>query len=243
MVGLRIVSGFVVLITSFSFAQYQLEDAFPNLPNFASPVDLQHAGDNTNRIFVVEQVGRIRVFNNSNDISSVKTFLTITDRVTSGGETGLLGLAFHPDYIHNGYFFVYYTAPNPLRSVVARYRVSSANSDSTDKNSELVLLTQDQPYQNHNGGQLAFGSDGYLYIGLGDGGSGGDPNGNGQNKSTFLGKILRIDIDNPEGEVNYGIPADNPFKDNTQDYKEEIYAYGFRNPWRFSFDRTTGWLW
>ncbi len=191
MVGLRLVSGLVVLLTSFSFAQYQLEDAFPNLPDFTSPVDLQNAGDNTNRIFIVEQIGRIKVFSNSNDISSVKTFLTITDRVTSGGETGLLGLAFHPDYVHNGYFFVYYTAPNPLRSVIARYQVSSTNLDSVDKNSELVLLTQDQPYQNHNGGQLAFGPDGYLYIGLGDGGSGGDPNGNGQNKSAFLRKNFK----------------------------------------------------
>ena len=234
---------FVLFLITDSFAQYQLEDAFPNLPAFSSPVDFQNSGDCANRIFVVEQAGVIRVFENRADVTETKTFLNITERATSGGETGLLGLAFHPNYESNGYFYVYYTAPNPLRSVVARYQVSSANPDSADKNSEVILLTQGQPFSNHNAGQLAFGPDGYLYIALGDGGSGGDPNGNGQNKSTFLAKILRIDVDHPEGEMSYGIPADNPFKDNTQGYKEEIYAYGFRNPWRYSFDPVTEWLW
>ena len=231
----------VILFTSFVEVQYQLEDAFPNLPNFSSPVDFQNAGDYTNRVFIAEQPGRIKVLDDKVDIST-KNSLNITDRVTSGGETGLLGLAFHPDFEHNGYFYVYYTAPNPLRSVVARYQVSLTNPDSADK-TEVILLTQAQPFSNHNAGQLAFGPDGYLYIALGDGGSGGDPNGNGQNKSVFLAKILRIDVDHPEGVLNYGIPADNPFKGNTQGYKEEIYAYGFRNPWRYSFDPATGWLW
>ena len=241
---LRIIISFVIFSVSFISAQYQLEDAFPNIPNFSSPVDFQNAGDNTNRVFVVEKPGRIKVFDDRTNVSSTKTFLNISDKViSSGSEEGLLGLAFHPDYIHNGYFYVYYTAPNQLRSVVAKYQVSSTNPDSADKNSELILLTQTQPFSNHNAGQLAFGPDGYLYIGFGDGGSGGDPNGNGQNKSVFLGKILRIDVDNPENGMNYGIPTDNPFKNNTDGYKEEIYAYGFRNPWRFSFDHATGWLW
>lgn len=234
---------FVLFLITKSYAQYQVTDAFPNLSSFSSPVDLQNSDDCTNRIFIVEQAGVIRVFDNRTDVSSTKTFLNITDRVTSGGELGLLGLVFHPDYENNGYFYVYYTAPSPRRSIVARYEVSLANPDSADKSSELILLTQTQPFSNHNAGQLAFGPDGYLYIALGDGGSGGDPNDNAQNLSTFLGKILRIDVDNPESGLNYGIPADNPFKDNAQGYREEIFAYGLRNPWRFSFDPVTGWLW
>ena len=242
MVKLRLILISVILTSSYSLGQYQLQDAFPDLPAFSSPVDFQNAGDCKDRVFVVEQSGIIKVFENKSDISATKTFLNITDRVTSGGELGLLGLTFHPDYEHNGYFYVYYTAPSSLRSVVARYQVT-ANPDSADKNSEVVLLTQNQPFSNHNAGQLSFGPDGYLYIALGDGGSGGDPDTNGQKKSTFLGKILRIDVDNPAQASNYGIPDDNPFKNNTQGYKEEIYAYGLRNPWRFSFDFETGWLW
>src|SRR3989339_1908631 len=242
MVKLRLILISVILTSSYSLGQYQLQDAFPDLPAFSSPVDFQNAGDCKDRVFVVEQPGIIKVFENKSDISATKTFLNITDRVTSGGELGLLGLTFHPDYEHNGYFYVYYTAPSSLRSVVARYQVT-ANPDSADKNSEVGLLTQNQPFSNHNAGQLSFGPDGYLYIALGDGGSGGDPDENGQNKSSLLGKILRIDVDNPESPLNYGIPADNPFKDNTAGYKEEIFAYGFRNPWRFSFDSATDKLW
>lgn len=197
MIKLRIIFNYFIFFTSFTTAQYQLTDAFTNLPSFSSTVDLQNAGDNTNRVFVVEKPGRIKVFDNSPDVSSTKTFLNISDQViSSGGEEGLLGLAFHQDYIHNGYFYVYYTAPDQLRSVVARYQVSSANPDSAGNSSELILLTQVQPFSNHNAGQLAFGPDGYLNIGFGDGGSSGDPNDNGQNKSVFLGKILRIDVDN-----------------------------------------------
>ncbi len=234
----------VLLIFKDSFPQYQLTDAFPNLPSFSSPVDLQNPGDCTNRLFVVEQVGRIKVFENRANVISVKTFLDITDRVTSGSETGLLGLAFHPDYENNGYFYVDYTSPTPnLHTVVARYQVSSTNPDSAVKNSELILFTQRQPFSNHNGGQTTFGPDGYLYISFGDGGSGGDPNNYAQNLDSLLGKILRIDVDNPEPPLNYGIPADNPFKGNTQGHRQEIYTYGMRNPWRFSFDSVTGKLW
>lgn len=216
--------------------------AFPNL-TFVKPVDLQNAGDRTDRLFVVEQEGTIRVLPNNPSATSSELFLNITDSVhyVNGSELGLLGLAFHPDYESNGYFYVYYTADAPLRSVVSRFSVST-NPDSALRGSEQVLLEIPQPYTNHNGGQIAFGPDGYLYIGLGDGGSSGDPQNNAQTLSTLLGKILRIDVDSP-GPLPYGIPEDNPFVQNGLGYREEIYAYGFRNPWRFSFDPVTGQLW
>ena len=222
--------------------QYKLQNAFPKL-SFDNPVDLQHAGDGTNRIFVVSQKGLIYVFKNTSSVKSAKIFLDIRDKVKYGSELGLLGLAFHPDYKNNGYFYVNYTASDPLRSVIARYTVRPKNRNSANKNSERILLEVNQPYSNHNGGQLAFGTDGYLYIALGDGGSGGDPQNNGQNRSSLLGKMLRIDVNCTSGNKNYCIPSENPFVGNTQGYKEEIYAYGLRNPWRFSFDPVTGWLW
>ncbi|MFN3872309.1 MAG: PQQ-dependent sugar dehydrogenase [Ignavibacterium sp.] len=223
-------------------AQYNFQVAFPNL-TFSNPLYLDHAGDGSNRIFVVEQAGRIKVFPNNSSVTTTKTFLDITDRVTSGGETGLLGLAFHPNFESNGYFYVNYTAPSPLRTVVSRFQVTS-NPDSANKNSELILLTFNQPYSNHNGGCITFGPDGYLYIATGDGGSGGDPQNNAQNITNLLGKILRIDVDNPQAPLNYGIPPTNPFADSTNtSIRKEIYAYGLRNPWRMSFDPNTGWLW
>ena len=225
------------------FAQYEAVNAFPDL-SFNNAVDFQNPGDGSNRIFVVEQAGIIRVFYNNPGTSSDKIFLDIRDRVASGGEMGLLGLAFHPDYSQNGFFYVDYTSTNPNRhTVVARYKVSGSNPDSADIESETILLTQEQPFANHNGGKVAFGPDGYLYISFGDGGSGGDPYNNGQNLSTFLGKILRIDVNSSNGNLNYSIPPSNPFAGNTSGYKEEIYAYGLRNPWRYSFDFTTNKLW
>jgi glucose/arabinose dehydrogenase len=222
--------------------QYKLKNAFKNL-SFDNPVDLQHAGDGTNRIFVVSQKGLIYVFKNNPSVKSAKIFLDIRNKVKYGTELGLLGLAFHPDYKNNGYFYVNYTASDPLRSVIARYTVRSKNRNSANKKSELILFQINQPYSNHNGGQLAFGPDDYLYIALGDGGSDGDPHNNGQSKSSFLGKILRIDVNCTSGNKNYCIPPENPFAGNSQGYKEEIYAYGLRNPWRFSFDPVTGWMW
>jgi glucose/arabinose dehydrogenase len=189
------------------------------------PVDLQP--DGSGRLFVVEKAGRIRMIENDQLVEA--PFLDITDRVgSSGNEQGLLGLAFHPQYQQNGRFFVNYTDLNG-DTVLARFQVSS-DSTVADPGSEVKLLGVDQPYANHNGGVLAFGPDGYLYAGLGDGGSQGDPNGNAQNTGVLLGKILRLDVDSAEP---YAIPADNPFGN-------EIWAFGLRNPWRFSFDKATG---
>jgi glucose/arabinose dehydrogenase len=221
---------------------YNVEVAFPNL-TFNQPVEICNAEDGTNRLFAVEQTGAIRVFENSENTTASTVFLDISDRVLYGGEQGLLGLVFHPNYAENGYFYVNYVADNPRRTIIARYSVMANDADQADRNSELVLLEVNQPFSNHNGGQLAFGADGYLYIGLGDGGLGGDPFGNAQNRSSLLGKILRVDVDSPSVGKNYGVPADNPFAGNTLGYREEIYAYGLRNPWRFSFDPPTGTLW
>jgi glucose/arabinose dehydrogenase len=221
---------------------YGVTEAFPNL-SFNRPVGIYHAGDGTNRLFVVSQQGQIRVFDNSESTTTSDVFLDISDMVLYGGEQGLLGLAFHPNFGSNGFFYVDYTADNPRRTVIARYTVSQGNPNQGDENSEQIILEVQQPYANHNGGQIAFGPDGYLYVALGDGGSGGDPSGNGQNRSTLLGSILRIDVDSPSNGKNYGIPADNPFVGNAQGYREEIWAYGLRNPWRFSFDPITDWLW
>ncbi|MBC8110934.1 MAG: PQQ-dependent sugar dehydrogenase, partial [Verrucomicrobia bacterium] len=215
-----------------------LRTAFPNL-TFANPIEITHAGDQ--RLFVVEQVGRIRVFTNDSLADKAEIFLDIASRINSGGEKGLLGLAFHPDFSRNGFFFVNYTRGN-LETVVARYKVSASNPNQADANSEAILLTFTQPYSNHNGGKLAFGPDGMLYVSSGDGGSGGDPQNNSQNRENLLGKILRIDV-NGKDKGNYSIPSDNPYKNNTQRFREEIWAYGLRNPWRMSFDRKTGELW
>ena len=232
----------IFISTVFLKAQITAENAFPNL-TFSSPVFLTYSPDNTDRIFVIEQAGRIRVFENSSNVLSAKVFLDITDRVLSGGERGLLGLAFHPDYESNGYFYVNYTfSTNGNDSTrIARFKVTS-NPDSSDKNSEFQVLKFDQPYSNHNGGWIGFGpEDGYLYIGTGDGGSGGDPENRAQNINVLLGKILRIDVD---GGNPYAIPDTNPFYDSTNtNIKKEIYAWGMRNPWRCSFDPETGWLW
>ncbi|HEX7023137.1 MAG TPA: PQQ-dependent sugar dehydrogenase [Trueperaceae bacterium] len=199
------------------------------------PISMTHAGDGTGRLFVVEQTGRIRVIQDGRLLR--EPFLDLRSIVSCCGEQGLLGLAFHPDYEQNGRFFVDYTDATG-NTVVAEYHVSE-DADRAAPDSGRGLLQVEQPYDNHNGGQLAFGPDGYLYISLGDGGSGGDPHGNGQNLGTLLGKILRIDVD--EGDP-YAIPDDNPFA-HQSGARPEIWAYGLRNPWRFSFDRQTGDLW
>jgi glucose/arabinose dehydrogenase len=197
----------------------------------ASPLDLQ-APPGDSRLFVVEQGGRIRIVRGGALVA--QPFLDISGRISSGGERGLLGLAFHPSYASNGRFYVNYTNPGG-DSQVSEFRVS-ADADRADPGSERPLLGVRQPFANHNGGGLAFGNDGFLYAGFGDGGSGGDPLGNGQNLGTELGKMLRIDVDhgNP-----FAIPADNPFA-NQSGVLPSIWAYGLRNPFRFSFDRATG---
>jgi len=206
---------------------------FPNL-SFAQPLFLTPAPDGTPRLFVVEKTGRVRVFADDDAVTRSTIFLDIMDRVGPAGEGGLLGLAFHPDYSQNGFFYVYYTTTGQLRSRVSRFQVT-ADPDLADPASESILLEFPQPYSNHNAGMIAFGSDGRLYIATGDGGSANDPHGNAQNLGTLLGKLLRI---TPSG----GIPADNPFVDDPA-ARGEIWAYGLRNPWRFSFDRQTGELW
>ena len=222
--------------------QMRVEPAFPNLA-FERPVFLTHAGDGSNRLFVVEQAGRIYVFPNDDSTRGAEIFLDISDRVSrSANEEGLLGLAFHPEYPANGDFYVYYSATNPRRSVLSRFVVDGSEPNRADQASEQVILEVAQPYGNHNGGALVFGPDGYLYVGLGDGGSGGDPQGHGQNLGTLLGSIIRIDPDAPSAGNLYGIPVDNPFS-NRDGARGEIFAYGLRNPWRFSFDPVTKLLW
>ena len=224
-----------------TLAEMDMELVFTNLV-FDQPVFLTHANDGSDRLFIVERAGQIRVFQNQDEVQHSHMFLDITGRVAlTGLETGLLSMAFHPSYPDSNKFYVNYTYGN-LSSRVSEFRVSS-NPDSADENSERVLLTLDQPFSNHNGGQVVFGSDGYMYIGFGDGGSGGDPQGNGQNRKTLLGAILRIDVDTKTGDLNYGIPSDNPYVGNGNGWREEIWAWGLRNPWRFSFDRLTGQLW
>jgi glucose/arabinose dehydrogenase len=229
--------------TGLADAPMKVVEAFPEL-KFASPVDLTHAGDGSGRLFVVEQRGSIRVFENKATAATAQEFLNIREKVSYGGEAGLLGLAFHPDYKNNGYFFLNYMRKTPqrLETVIVRYKVSASDRNRADPSTETVLLSFEQPYDNHNGGSIKFGKDGYLYIATGDGGSWGDPHNNGQNKAALLGKILRIDA-NSTAKGNYGIPSDNPFEGNQEGFREEVYAYGLRNPWRISFDSETNTLW
>lgn len=215
----------------------------PVFEGFNAPLFLTHAGDESGRIFVVEKTGAIRIVRDG--VVAEQPFLDISDRITSNGsEQGLLGLAFAPNYAESGYFFVNYT--NQVGdTVISRFQVDPSNPDVANPNSEFLVLGFAQPARNHNGGMLAFGTDGYLWIGTGDGGGQGDTYGNGQNPSTLLGKMLRLDVTS-DPSVPYVIPADNPWVNadwNGMDVIDEAWAIGFRNPWRFSFDRLTGDLW
>lgn len=200
---------------------------------FASPVDIANCGDN--RLFIVEQDGLIRILNSNGTINPTP-FLNITSLTNQSGEQGLLGLAFHPNYSTNGFFYINYTNTSG-NSVIARYSVNSGNPNIANTTG-TILLTITQPFSNHNGGSLKFGSDGYLYIGMGDGGSGGDPGNRAQNINDLLGKMLRIDVNSG---TPYGIPPTNPYVGIAG--ADEIWAIGLRNPWKFSFDRQTGDLW
>jgi uncharacterized repeat protein (TIGR03806 family) len=225
-----------------SHAIFGVEPAFPKL-QFARPVDLTHARDGSNRLFVVEQDGRICVFANDPTANDTKIFLDLRDVVRRAhNEEGMLGLAFHPKFRDNGEFFVFYSV-TPRGSVISRFRVSKDDPDRADPASEQKLLEFGRPYGNHNGGCLKFGPDGCLYISVGDGGLGNDPHGNGQNLDTVLATILRIDADRKDAGKNYAIPKDNPFVDRGGKVRGEIWAYGLRNSWRMSFDRLTGALW
>ena len=215
---------------------------FPNIElklvagELAEPLGLFHAGDGSGRIFIVEQPGTVRILKNGKVLK--KPFLDIRDRVTSGGEKGLLGLAFHPNFLKNRRFFVNYTAPTGgLHTVISEFKTGD-NPEEANPKSERILLTISQPYANHKGGNI-IGPDGYLYIGMGDGGSGNDPHGNGQNLSTLLGKMLRIDVSAQEKKKAYGVPTTIA---QPEERRPEIWAYGLRNPWRFSFDPVTGLL-
>jgi glucose/arabinose dehydrogenase len=224
---------------------FQITRAYPQL-RLRRPVVITNAADGSQRLFVASQQGVIQILPSEQSAKTTKTFLDIEKKVVyvdKQNEEGLLGMAFHPKYKDNGEFFVYYTTTDkPHTSVVSRFRVSKDNPDVADPNSEEELLRIAQPFWNHNGGTLAFGPDGYLYIALGDGGKADDPFGNGQNLKTLLGSILRIDIDNKGKTTPYAIPQDNPFV-GRKDARPEIFAYGVRNPWRLSFDRQTGTGW
>ncbi|HXI80418.1 MAG TPA: PQQ-dependent sugar dehydrogenase [Verrucomicrobiae bacterium] len=205
-----------------------------------NPLAVGNAGDGTGRLFVAQQGGQIRIVRGGDLIGP--PFLDISDRITTGGERGLLGVAFHPGYPKDPRVFVDYTDTNG-DTRVSSFHVDPANPDRLDPSTEQRIVFVAQPFANHNGGALAFGPDGFLYISLGDGGSGGDPLGNGQSLKTLLAKILRIDVDTTTGDRAYGIPPGNPYADGSDGRRPEIWLTGLRNPWRMSFDRRTGDLW
>jgi len=206
----------------------------------SQPLDIEQPADGSNRFFIVEQGGTIRIVQNNQ--LAAQPFLDISSKVTDSNEMGLLGMTFHPGFPQDRRFYINYvrTVAGQIQSVIAEYQLSAGNPDFSDPASERILLVVNQVgnFTNHKAGQLAFGPDGLLYFGLGDGGSGGDPFGNGQNTQTLLGKLMRINVDSTSVGLPYAIPADNPFANGGG--RPEIYAIGFRNPWRFSFDGPTG---
>ncbi len=228
----------LVCVVAASFCKAQMPELELNVfsAGYVAPLGIENAGDD--RLFILEKAGRVWIAFPDGSKSDMP-FLNIVSKIkSSGSEQGLLGLAFHPDYASNGYFYVTYT--NLMGNVVtARYSVSNSNENLANGNSENIMLTIQHPWQNHNGGCTKFGPDGYLYVGVGDGGRGGDPLEAAQDKGVLLGKILRLDVDNG---LPYSIPPTNPFV-NTPGAEPEIWAFGLRNPWRFSFDRMTGDLW
>jgi len=229
----------LVSLSSTSEAAIQLVPVVTS--GITSPTFVTHAGDGSNRLFILEQAGLVDVLQPGSGTPTM--FLDIRGKVKSGGEQGLLGLAFHPGYETNGRFFVFYTRVGDGTLVIAEYQVSPTNRDVADPTETIILTIPHPTNTNHNGGMLAFGPDGYLYIGVGDGGSANDPPNNAQNKNVLLGKILRIDVNASQAPgVHYASPSDNPFFGPT-DGADEIFALGMRNPWRFSFDRLTGQLW
>lgn len=232
---------FIQGLTGISLAQPSL--SFTTFSTgYSRAVDIRHCNDS--RLFVVQQAGKI-IICDSTGTKMATPFLDLTgictNPVSAGDERGLLGMAFHPDYKNNGYFYVNYTASSGGATTIARYSVNPNDSNLADNSSALILLTIPQPFTNHNGGSLSFGPDGYLYIGMGDGGSGNDPGNRAQDRTQLLGKMLRIDVDHPQAPLNYSIPPTNPYIGTN--YREEIWSYGLRNPWKWNFDRVYGDLW
>lgn len=232
-----------------------LEGAFPAL-SLDRPVWLTEVPDGSGRVVIVEQRGKATILPKNSDGAAATEFLNIESRQPHvDNEEGFLSLAFHPQFKSNGLFYIYYNQQKPRRSVISEFKISATDSNKADLASERILLTVPQPYGNHKGGQVSFGPDGYLYIGLGDGGAANDPHDSGQNTAVLLAKILRIDVNSRtsvrqgwlrnEVKLEYGIPKDNPFVGESERYgaRKETYAWGLRNPWRFSWDRETGDLW
>lgn len=224
----------ILLVVSPLYGQISFDSAFQNL-SFSSPIDIQFTEGIPDSMFIAERQGIIKQVLNQKIASASTVFLDIRSKISTRGEGGLLGFTFHPDYSTNGLLYLSYTMHPPFQSIISEVNMNTG--------AETILIELTQPYENHNGGQIRFGPDGYLYIAFGDGGSGGDPLGHGQNRSSLHGNILRIDVDNTLGDLNYGIPSDNPFIGNSEGWREEIFAYGFRNPFRFSFDKETDDLW
>jgi len=260
----------MTVVVAEPLPKVELKAVFPALKG-ERPVWMSEAPDGSGRFFVVYQEGKILVVNKGSDGSAAKEFLNIVDRHPFfENEDGLLSIAFHPGFKTNGLFYIYYTQQNspeqvkqfqdgrptsfPYRSVVSELKISATDPDKADLSSERILMTVPQPFWNHKGGELAFGPDGYLYLGLGDGGAADDPFGSGQNNAVLLAKMLRLDVNSRgkarvgrrEQELPYGIPSDNPFAaepNMAYNARKEIYAYGLRNPWRYSWDAQTGALW
>jgi len=220
-----------------------LVDAFPNL-TFDQPLYVGNAADGSHRLFVLEQDGAMYVIHPESGHKTLALDLTgyVHHPRTGYTEEGLLSVAFHPQFATHPYLYTWYCLDQPRRTVLSRFTMDPAHPDQVDRASEVILLEVHQPFTNHKGSTLVFGADGDLYVSLGDGGNGGDPFHNAQNLSVLLGKILRLDVDHPQPPLPYGIPADNPFVGQS-DARGEIWAYGLRNVWRMSFDRTTGELW
>jgi glucose/arabinose dehydrogenase len=212
---------------------------------FDLPLGIRFPDDGTDKVYIVERGGRVKVLDNDSDVAEASVFLDITERIATQPAGSLLAIEFHPDYAENGHFFVRYWLENPERIVLSRFTRSAEDPFVADLDSEVVLLEIETPGNdnNHHGGDIAFGLDGYLYVPLGDGGVLYDAVGNAQDRTVLLGKVVRLDVDNPAGGLNYGIPPDNPFVGNDQGWREEIFAYGLRNPWRLTIDRLTGDAW